>query len=1464
VGKEHTLTRMPDNARSRWLGVVCAAAVLVFLRVSEQSASLFGAEATLSSVDGQTPASANAQAPKSGPPAAEDKSESTSASGSPNGSPSIDSNRTLQDFVRQRYLQQANRFQGEGKLSEAIVAAERVLEIERDMFGEVHAEVAETLGWLAQLHEGREDFTAAQSLRQEALDLAVQLYGPRHWKVTNARHQKEWTEILLRLDPGQLARLKESCIKDAQAAGLLRQGRFSSAIRLYEEVVRVRGELIGEKHPSYAIPLNDLAVAYTENHDLSSAEKLFPRCLNVHEQVFGVAHPAYATALSNFARLYKSKGELNQAKLLCSKAADIDKLALGDMHPSYATSLNNLACLYADGSEYTRAQRLHEEALRIRRNALGEQHPDTAQSLNNLASVCQSLGDYVRAESLFSKTLVIRRETQGRTHPDYAGSLNNLGCLYQYMGDDSRAEPLHREALQLRRENLGETHPDTAQSLHNLGSAYRSMGLYSQAEALLREAVTIKEGIFGNQHIAYAESLSGLASLLEDMGEYRSAEPLYQQALKIQRKSFGENHPDYATSLSNVGLFYKQIGDYTRAESLYHEALKIQARTIGERHPSYAIGLANLAALYATKDDFVRAKPLLLEATQITKDVFGESHPDYAKRLSGLAGFYEHVGDFAKAEPLRQTALHIVKEKLGTQHPHYANQLNNLAAVYTAMGDYIRAEQLHREVLEIVEKTLGKKSPEYALSLGNLAQACAALMNYSSAESLHREALEITREVLGERHLQYANGLNNLAEVYAATGQYDRALELHQDALEIKTKLLGEKHASRAESLSNLGGVYARTGDYAKARVFLNQALDVDTFRVRTTLALLSERQQIVAVSSLKGSLDGLLSLGPADDGNSERVYEYVLNWKGATFLRQYGLHRQRDDPQVAQRVEQLKGVSQRIATLVYSEPKAEYREEWEKQLAQLSEKREALEIELAEVDYAGRTRQGEVNRGAEALRASLPDQTTLVDFFQYVKFTPSRESRSGWERELHLAVFLIERGRPVMHLALGPVRLIEEAIERWRTEIQGGEPHVRSGARPAGAAPAGGSQRGVDLSNPRRLSSNVSVPETRPDQSLRRLIWEPLERHLVGAQLVIVSPDGALNRCPFVALPGRSPGQYLLEEIPIAVVAVPQMLPELLGATETQSTQQGACSETDSMLLVGDVDFGAQPSEFLAQGTSADAGPDAARGNSRLTFGRLPGAAAEIKTTGAMFKQANREAPLDALTGSEATEAAFRALAPAHRHLHLATHGFFAPPEVRSALAAPAVEPRMLVASSNSPFRFEQTIAGFHPGVLSGLALAGANLGAQPTGTPGQLTDDGILTASEVAGLDLRSTDLVVLSACETGLGAVAGGEGVLGLQRAFQMAGARTVVASLWKVDDEATRVLMERFYENLWQKKMGKLMALREAQLWMLREGYQVPELGGARSLTVDKSSPLPSGTPRLPPAYWAAFVLSGDWR
>ncbi len=354
--------------------------------------------------------------------------------------------------------------------------------------------------------------------------------------------------------------------------------------------------------------------------------------------------------------------------------------------------------------------------------------------------------------------------------------------------------------------------------------------------------------------------------------------------------------------------------------------------------------------------------------------------------------------------------------------------------------------------------------------------------------------------------------------------------------------------------------------------------------------------------------------------------------------------------------------------------------------------------------------------------------------------------------------------------------------------------------------------------------------------------------------------------------MPGNNPGAYLLENLAIGYVASGR------SALETLADPQGPVGR--GLLAVGDVDFRADPGQ---PGPAARPPPGVPVVAQRAGFRPLPATGPEAQAARDLFHAAFADQPAELLTGAEPTEAELKKRLDGGRWrvLHLATHGFFESPARIAALRAAArrEDPSALPLPAAQPGEDELDFA-LTPLLQSGIVLAGG--GRDPGAAPVDALaaapprDDGILTAEEVQALDLRGCELVVLSACETGLGALEHGQGVLGLQRAFQAAGARAVVASLWKVDDAATTVLMEQFYTNLWSKKMPKLEALRQAQLTVLND----PGLVKARRAVLAKQRGIDEQPDKLPeggrvappdahatrsdPSLWAAFVLSGDGR
>jgi CHAT domain-containing protein len=472
--------------------------------------------------------------------------------------------------------------------------------------------------------------------------------------------------------------------------------------------------------------------------------------------------------------------------------------------------------------------------------------------------------------------------------------------------------------------------------------------------------------------------------------------------------------------------------------------------------------------------------------------------------------------------------------------------------------------------------------------------------------------------------------------------------------------------------------------------------------------------------------------------------------------------------------------------------------------IRELSTRQEELEAELARKCEGIRKDRDSRRLSSSELAACLPEETVLVDLVAYDQLLDREAGEAGPSRwEKRYAAFLIRPGKRTERVDLGEAAPIDAAVERWREEVRSG-----------GTAPSG--------------------------SRLRELVWSPVESRVGSARTVLVSPAGALSRVPFAALPGAEEGRFLIDEHAFVTVPVPRLLPALLAEASSDEMDR------ESILLVGEVDYGAAtraPAEGLV--ASARAAPrDGLRGN----WVPLDATRSEILAVRESFEGCFPAGVTRLLRRGEATEEAFRAAAGAHRWIHVATHGFFAPREVRSALADATRH------DGAGPDR-DRPVVGFHPGLLCGIVLAGANLPVEPG------RDDGILTALEVASIDFSGTELVTLSACETGLGEVADGEGVLGLQRAFQVAGARSTLTSLWKVDDRATDRLMRLMYQRLWREDLSLAEAVRQAQLALMRDPVMSGRL--SRGLAVEDGPDAPR-TDRLPPLYWAGFALAGEWR
>jgi len=1073
------------------------------------------------------------------------------------------------------------------------------------------------------------------------------------------------------------------------------------------------------------------------------------------------------------------------------------------------------------------------QALALARRE-GEEHLDVAECVEALGVLHRALGDLASALPFLQEALSIREKALGDDNAIVARSMMNVGLLHQAMGDLALAEPLLRRTLEICRKALGDDHLVVAAASHNLGFLLQATGKYAEAEALLQRAIAIRREKLGSDHLDVALTLACLGLLYRDTGDLAAAEPVLKEALSIREKRLGDAHVDVAASLDDLGLLYREVGNYAAAEPLISRSLAMARRVLGEDHPYVATPLNSLALLYRDLGDFAAAEPLLEKALQIRRSRLGEDHLDVAQSLNNLGFLHEDLGDYASAEPLFERALAIFRGRLGEGHPLVATTLNNLGLLYRAMGNAAAALSFFQQSLEIRRKWLGEAHVDVAQSLNNLGTVYEDSGDYASAEPLVQKALEIFEKTLGNDHPLVAVALNNLGFLRQAMRDYAAAEPLLQKALEIRRRRLGEAHVDVAESLGNLGVLYASRGDYAAAEPPLREALAIwrkglgedhprvaNALRNIAGLQLFADRpgealatlkellpvedrclQQVFAIGSESRRAAFLRSVGathrvlfslvthalPGDPEAARAALDYVLRHKA---IKSEALGVQRDlvlggrYEGLAPKLHELSVLRAQIASRLLAGPGKDGLEAHQQTLSAWRSRYEALDAEL--VRQIPEMRLGKTLEDATraAVAAALPEGSTLIELICFTEWARPSASPPG---SRYIAL-LLHAGAPddVGLVDLGDAASIDALLAAFRGALTGARER-RDFASQAEALAASSTSQG---------------------EALRAAVFDPLVPALGGSRRLFIVPDGEISRLPFEVLPSAE-GKNLLDDYAVSYLTA--------GRDALRFAVRSSLPASDP-LVVADPDFDLRAAaDAAAPEALSGAGPRSMESDrGALHFARLSGIEEEGRAVA-------RKLGVTPWLGGDALEGRLKRVR-SPRILHVATHGFFLANQADPRGGGPALDDavgRLLAAGRENPL------------LRSGLALAGANTWLAGAPLPAE-AEDGLLQGADVAALDLYATELVVLSACETGLGKVERGEGVLGLGRAFVLAGARTLIMSLWKVPDRETKLLMEALYDGL-SSGLGAAEALRQAQKKVREE--------------------------QPDPYYWGAFVCQGD--
>jgi CHAT domain-containing protein len=882
--------------------------------------------------------------------------------------------------------------------------------------------------------------------------------------------------------------------------------------------------------------------------------------------------------------------------------------------------------------------------------------------------------------------------------------------------------------------------------------------------------------------------------------------------------------------------------------------------------------------------DHAAALPLFQQTLAVARSTLGEDHPRFAKFLNNLAGMYRDMGDHAAALPLSRQALAVARAALGEDHPDFALCLNNLAGMYRDMGDHAAALPLLQQALAVRRAALGEDHPDFAFNLASLAGLYRDMGDHAAALPLLQQALAVTRAALGEDHPDFAASLFGLAGMYQAMGDHAAALPLYRQALAVRRAALGEDHPDFAASLYNLAGLYVAMGHPVDALPLMKAAAVVDDRMIGQILSIGSERQRMGFLAIVRGYQHMFLSLVwqhlPSSQEAVGEALGLVLRRKA---VGAESLAAQRDAvlgnkyPALRPRFQEWAALRMQIARKSLAGPGPEGTQAHRQLLDRWQGQKEQLEADLArQVPEMNLERQLRAS-DRRAVALALPPHVALIEFVRFLpcdfKAVHSR-SEQFWQPTRYLA-FVLPAGEPdrVRMIDLGEAEPIDRLVADFRAGVTG-EAELR------------------DLSlEPPRVTEDADAT---PGERLRAAVFDPLADALGACRRLVLSPDGDLNRLPFDALP-LAEGGHLLSAYRISYISAGRDVLRFGAGRPRRPAAPVVAADPDFDLSVGadasrpeqpqgaDVDpvqalmeslFGSRRAEPARQSAPAPAvGAASAPGRlsrdlgpGRYHFPRLPGTRAE-------GEKLARRLGVQPLLGGAALEKQLKECR-SPRLLHLATHGFFLPDQPLD----PNRLGRNLELLGDAPTGLGP-LSGpgmENPMLRSGLALAGANTFLRGGPLPDE-AEDGLLTAEDVAGLDLLDTELVVLSACETGLGMVHAGEGVLGLRRAFIVAGAKTLVMSLWKVPDLATAFLMDCFYDNLLTRGLDRDLALSQAQratrdatVGQLKQEWLTPAMieqlaGGDTNARrhLEQLTQKPNDyRPFESLLYWGAFICQGD--
>ncbi len=1157
---------------------------------------------------------------------------------------------------------------------------------------------------------------------------------------------------------------------------------------------------------------------------------MFRRALAIHILARGEENPDTATGYHHLASALLSQGRHAEAEALYRRAAAINAKAQGEGHPHTAANYHGVADSLMSQGRHAEAEALYRRAAAINAKAQGEGHPHTAANYHGVADSLMSQGRHAEAEALYRRAAAINAKAQGEGHPHTAANSDGLVRALRAQRKDAEAEEAAlRRALATALRERGEDHPDTSSAYNNLAHSLLHRGKHAEAAAMFRRALAIHILARGEENPDTAAHCHYLAECLMSQGKGAEAEAMYRRALAIYTRVRGGDHPETAAASFHFASALLSLGKRDEGEAMCRRALAISIRARGEDSRYTAANYHNLGNALLSQERVAEAEAMFRRALAINTKALGEDDPATAANSQHLANCLMSQGKNAEAESMCRRALAIRIKALGEGHPALAMDYTHLADILLNQGKGAEAEAMYRRALAIRIGEQGEDHPDTAKFYLDLASSLMFQRRYAESEATCRRAIANKTKTCNRTDAILAFFYDGLAQTLLAQGRSEEELRTWRLAAECiergRAMGLGSSLTNRYpnSTLGRIAASLARAGAGREAWIRWEQSL-------------------------ARGLADDVIGRAARPTTAEEREAEAEL-------------------------LVQTQATDERISALLGLNVLAQAQEGL---LDDLKKRASDLRRELAELTAQLKSKYGPLvgkNATLEEVQHSLSEGTVLLGWLDtkddhwacIVRRTGepvwvhlSGSSTSGnWTEEEHLLTKqlrieldptsstgrALSMAEALARVRLDPLKSHLDGVKRLVIVNSPGVAGVPIEALIAAQPDPVWSRIAVSYSPSASMfvyTAKRSFPRGRSTTLLA--VADPAYAEMKSEAPMTAAPEMGLAIANVVPngnadLKGIRAGDVLMTYSQATLNSLEDLkiVPPDAGVMSVPVRVWREGSTRDVLLQAGslDVTFDGRHSREVVQ-SRRDAIREALSMRS-APLDRLPGTRREVEAIAMLF-------PMNGVTklvGEQARESRVQSMAGSgelkgFRYLHFATHGVC---DVRARSARRCSWPP-------SPSR---TI----------------RLTSMPTaGSP---------PSKSVSAWELDA-DLVVLSACESGLGLAAGSEGYLGFAQPLLARGTRSLLLSLWKVDDDATALLMTRFYQNLLGRRPGlaaalpKAEALAEAKAWLRNaSGEEVtnnldslPRGSVVRREVVRRE---PDAKPYADPRYWAAFVLVG---